>query len=80
LKTCNSIYTLNCTLKTVKTAINIFNCIVDIERQISLRSTRDELIKRGILKEINDNTPALAPTELTITEEPEEINSNGNYK
>ena len=49
---------------------------LDIERQISVRSTREDLIKRGILKEINDN----ASVEQAIPEESNEneVDSNGN--
>ena len=28
--------------------------IVDLERKISLRTTREELIKRGVLKEVDE--------------------------
>jgi RPEL repeat len=51
--------------------------LTDIERQISLRSTREELIKRGILKEINDNTPAECPVTQVIPEEAEDCKTNG---
>ena len=29
--------------------------VVDLERKISVRTTREELIKRGVLKEVDDN-------------------------
>lgn len=31
---------------------------IDLERQISLRTTREDLIKRGVLKEVDDNARA----------------------
>ena len=29
--------------------------VVDLERKISVRTTREELIKRGVLKDVDDN-------------------------
>ena len=31
--------------------------VVDLERKISVRTTREELIKRGVLKDVDDNQP-----------------------
>ena len=47
----------------------VLKCL-DLERQISVRSTREELIKRGVLKEVEETPPPVAPVP-TIPEESE---------
>ncbi|KAK2194180.1 hypothetical protein NP493_2g20060 [Ridgeia piscesae] len=51
-----------------KPSENIQRKAVDLERKISLRTTREELIERGLLKEPDDSSVSLSPqTQLAST-------------
>ena len=48
--------------------------ISDLERQISMRTSREDLIKRGLLKEIDENGQPIIPKEAPIAEDEQEDN------